>query len=129
MRAIRSSGTKAEIKVRHLLHSLGYRYRLNRKDLPGKPDIVFPGRRKVIFVHGCFWHQHEDPACADGRMPKSRLNYWVPKLTRNRQRDKENEAALKAAGWDVLVVWECEVEKFPPEELISKLIFFLEQEN
>jgi DNA mismatch endonuclease, patch repair protein len=105
MRRIRSVDTKPELDVRSLIHQLGYRFRLHRKDLPGKPDIVFPGRKKVIFVHGCFWHQHR--GCSEGRVPSSRTGYWGPKLKRNRARDAENQARLKEQGWDVLVVWEC----------------------
>lgn len=93
--------------VRRLVHSLGYRYRLHAKDLPGKPDLVFRARKKVIFVHGCFWHRHAN--CSLARLPKSRLEFWVPKLESNSARDKLNEQALNAAGWAVLVVWECEL--------------------
>ena len=89
---------------------MGYRYRLHRKDLPGKPDLVFPGRRKIIFVHGCFWHQHADPSCKVARRPKSNLGYWLPKLERNAVRDIENRERLSELGWDVLVIWECEVK-------------------
>jgi DNA mismatch endonuclease, patch repair protein len=105
MRRIRSADTKPELAVRSLIHQLGYRFRLHPKDLPGKPDIVFPGRKKVIFVHGCFWHQHR--GCREGRVPSSRTGYWEPKLKRNQARDTENQARLKDQGWDVLVVWEC----------------------
>jgi DNA mismatch endonuclease (patch repair protein) len=108
MRAIRSKGMKPEIAVRRLAHSMGYRFRLHRKDLPGKPDMVFPSRRAVIFVHGCFWHQHPDPYCKDARLPKSNKDYWWPKLSRNQTRDAEHEAALKTQGWRVLVIWECQ---------------------
>ena len=110
MRAIRSKGMKPEIIVRRLAHSLGYRFRLHRKDLPGKPDMVFPGRRAVIFVHGCFWHQHPLKDCKDARMPKSNTDYWIPKLLRNQIRDSEHTAALKAQGWRVLVIWECQTK-------------------
>ena len=106
MRLIRAKDTKPEIIVRRLLHSMGYRYRIHVAALPGRPDIVFPGRRKVIFVHGCFWHLHDN--C--GRAPKSRLEYWMPKLEGNRARDHANVARLAALGWDVLVVWECAVK-------------------
>ena len=106
MRAIRSVGMKPEILVRRLAYGLGYRYRLHRKDLPGKPDLVFGPRRKVIFVHGCFWHQHRH--CIDGRMPKSNPEYWRPKLAGNVKRDAKHLAALKANGWKSLVIWECE---------------------
>ncbi|MCW5723535.1 MAG: DNA mismatch endonuclease Vsr [Maricaulaceae bacterium] len=108
MAAIRSKGMKPEMRVRSLAHRLGYRFRLHRKDLPGKPDLVFRPRRKVIFVHGCFWHQHAREDCLDGRPPKSNTDYWLPKLQRNVERDRKNRATLQAAGWDVLVIWECE---------------------
>ncbi|MCJ2188082.1 very short patch repair endonuclease [Novosphingobium beihaiensis] len=106
MRAIRSKSTKPEMLVRRLVHSLGYRYRLHRKDLPGKPDLVFAGKRKVLFVHGCFWHQHPD--CREGRIPRTRQDYWVPKLAANVRRDRQHQEALTTAGWEVLTVWECE---------------------
>jgi DNA mismatch endonuclease, patch repair protein len=106
MRAIRSKDMLPELTVRRLVHRLGYRYRLHRKDLPGKPDLVFSSRRKVIFVHGCFWHGH---TCKEGRIPKSNADYWLPKLQRNQARDKENIGRLTAAGWEVLVIWECEM--------------------
>ncbi len=109
MSGIRSKGMKPEMTVRRLLHSMGYRYRLHRRDLPGKPDLVFPGRRKVIFVHGCFWHQHADPSCKIVRRPKSNREYWLPKLEQNVIRDAENRARLEELGWQVLVIWECEV--------------------
>ena len=108
MRAVEGRDTGPEMTVRRLAHGMGYRYRLHRKDLPGKPDLVFPGRRKVIFVHGCFWHQH---ACPRGsRSPKSSRDYWIPKLKRNKQRDAENQSRLREMGWDVLVIWECEMK-------------------
>lgn len=110
MRAIKSKDTKPELAVRRLAHSMGYRYRLHRKDLPGKPDLVFAGRRKVIFVHGCFWHQHELEQCLDGRRPKSNNVYWDEKLRRNVERDFRNRQALEGAGWDVLIIWECETK-------------------
>lgn len=109
MRRIRSKGMKPEMLVRSLVHGLGYRYRLHRSDMPGKPDLVFGSRRKVIFVHGCFWHGHSDPNCVDGRRkPKSNLSYWLPKLERNQERDITNEAELVRLGWSIMVVWECE---------------------
>ena len=110
MSRIRAKGMKPELRVRRLVHSMGYRYRLHRKDLPGKPDLVFPGRRKVIFVHGCFWHQHADPVCKLVRLPKSNRDYWWPKLERNAARDAEQEAKLGELGWKVLILWECEIE-------------------
>jgi len=111
MSVIRSTGMKPEMLVRSLVHRMGYRYRLHAKDLPGKPDLVFRPRKKVIFVHGCFWHQHAKEDCKDGRQPKSNTGYWAPKLARNVERDASNVAALKAAGWRVLVLWECDVLK------------------
>ncbi len=112
--------TAPEMVVRRLLHTAGYRYRLHRRDLPGKPDIVFPTRRKAIFVHGCFWHAH---GCKIGRPPKSRPEFWVPKLERNRLRDRENIQALEEAGWNVLVVWQCETRDL--KSLATRLITFL----
>ncbi|MDE3187328.1 MAG: DNA mismatch endonuclease Vsr [Acidobacteriota bacterium] len=106
MAAIRSENTKPERLVRSLLHSLGYRFRLHRKDLPGKPDIVLPKYHAVVFVHGCFWHQH---GCKDSYLPKSRKSYWVPKLVRNRERDAEHINELRRKGWKCLVLWECEL--------------------
>lgn len=94
-----------------MVHSMGYRYRLRKRGLPGKPDLVFTPRRKVIFVHGCFWHQHADPNCPIVREPKSNRDYWVAKLNRNSQRDAEHEAALRQAGWATLTLWECEIDR------------------
>src|SRR5579871_5567865 len=108
MRNIRSQNTTPEVLLRRLLHHEGYRFRLHRKDLPGKPDIVFPSRRKVIFLHGCFWHQHD--GCREGRVPETRREYWDAKLTRNKQRDTANAALLNAGGWRSLVIWECELK-------------------
>lgn len=105
MRAIRSKDMLPELAVRRLAHKLGYRFRLHRKDLPGKPDLVFAGRRKVIFVHGCFWHSHD---CKAAHVPKSNVDYWGPKLQRNQIRDRKNLEALAAGGWSALVIWECE---------------------
>jgi DNA mismatch endonuclease (patch repair protein) len=106
MRAIRSKDMRPELAVRSLVHRLGYRFRLHRKELPGKPDLVFVSRRKVIFVHGCFWHAHE---CKIAHTPKSNLAYWSPKLERNRARDEKNIGALTADGWKTMVIWECEI--------------------
>lgn len=108
MSLVRARDTKPEMRVRRLTHALGYRYRLHRRDLPGKPDLVFGPRRKVIFVHGCFWHRHPDPDCKLARLPKSRQDFWLPKLEGNRERDERNNAMLTEMGWDVLEVWECE---------------------
>jgi DNA mismatch endonuclease, patch repair protein len=108
MRRIRSKDTKPELVVRQLIHAMGFRYRLHSRDLPGKPDLVFRSRQKAIFVHGCFWHQHE--ACGEGRIPNSRREYWVPKLTRNQERDQAHLDALIQSGWKTLVLWECEAK-------------------
>jgi DNA mismatch endonuclease (patch repair protein) len=106
MRAVKSTDTRPEMIVRSLAHRLGFRFRLHRKTLPGRPDLVFVGRRKVIFVHGCFWHGH---ACKRGdRLPKTNALYWTLKIAGNKARDAKAQAALAAAGWRVLVVWECE---------------------
>ena len=107
MRRIQSKDTKPEMRVRRLLTKMGYRYRLHRKDLPGKPDLVFASRKKVLFVHGCFWHQHAAKRCRIARLPKSNRTYWVPKLERNARRGAANVRALRRAGWRVAVVWEC----------------------
>jgi len=108
MRRVKGQGTTPEKAVRCLLTRLGARYRLQRKDLPGKPDIVMPGRRLAILVHGCFWHGHD---CARGaRVPKQNRDYWVQKVARNRARDGVNQAALTAAGWRVETIWECELK-------------------
>ena len=107
MSRIRSVDSKPELLLRRSLHAAGYRYRLHVSSLPGRPDIVLPKRRKVIFVHGCFWHQHT--GCKDGRTPRSRLEYWEPKLKRNRERDAAAIDELQSQGWRVMVVWECEV--------------------
>ena len=107
MARIRKTDTKPELIVRRLVHKLGFGYRIHRSDLPGTPDLAFSRRRKVIFVHGCFWHRHH---CALGRkQPRLRQAYWGPKLHRNVARDAEHISALRAAGWEVLVVWECEL--------------------
>jgi DNA mismatch endonuclease (patch repair protein) len=92
-----------------MLYGLGYRYRLHRKNLPGHPDIIFPKLKKAIFVHGCFWHQHSARSCKIARLPKSRLEYWIPKLERNTQRDNAAVASLRELGWTTLVIWECEI--------------------
>lgn len=108
MRRIRSKGTAPEMTVRRLVHAKGYRFRLHSGNLPGKPDIILPRLGKIIDVRGCFWHQHE--GCIDAHIPKSRMAYWLAKLRRNRQRDTENLQKLRALGWRVLIVWECQVK-------------------
>jgi DNA mismatch endonuclease Vsr len=108
--AVGGKDTAPELLVRRLLHGMGYRYRLHRRDLPGTPDIVLAGRRKIIEVRGCFWHRHPDPACRNAVAPKVRAGWWAEKLARNVARDERNLAALHAARWSVLVLWECEVK-------------------
>lgn len=123
MRSIRKTDTKPEWVVRRLVYSMGYRYRLHRRDLPGTPDLVFPGRRKVILVHGCFWHRHD---CPLGRKsPLARPEYWLPKLERNRQRDLMTLKQLAALGWKALVIWECELDRWPANRLAKRLSVFL----
>ncbi|MFW7341838.1 DNA mismatch endonuclease Vsr [Pollutimonas sp. H1-120] len=107
MSRIRHKDTKPEVVVRSLLHALGYRFRLHRKDLPGKPDIVLPKYGKIVMVHGCFWHAH---SCGRASKPKSNQEYWIPKIAANRQRDERNAAELERLGWSVLVLWECETK-------------------
>ena len=121
MRAIRSKGMRPELAVRSLVHRLGYRFRLHRKDLPGKPDLVFPSRRKLIFVHGCFWHLHQ--GCKSAHVPKTNLDYWIPKLLRNQVRDAKNILALSAEGWKSLIIWECETkdEKHTRRQIVAFL--------
>lgn len=121
MRRICKTNTKPELVVRRIAHSLGFRFRLYRRDMPGTPDLVFPRLRKVILVHGCFWHQHR--GCGLARIPKSNTDYWVPKLQHNRERDHRNEKALTRLGWDVLVIWECETHS--AENVLSRLSEFL----
>ena len=120
MRSVKSTDTKPEMAVRRLAHRLGYRFRLHCKSLPGSPDLVFTRLRKVVFVHGCFWHGH---SCARGnRTPKNNRDYWVAKIARNRERDKTNRALLRAQGWGVYIVWECRIRDTNLEE---KLRLFL----
>jgi DNA mismatch endonuclease (patch repair protein) len=108
MRAVKSKDTAPELRVRRLLHGMGYRYRLHRKDLPGHPDLVFAGRKAVIFIHGCFWHGHD---CRRGaRMPKTNADYWTMKIGRNRERDARALNALAEQGWRALTLWECELK-------------------
>ncbi len=121
MSLIRSKDTKPELKVRSLLHAMGYRFRLHRNDLPGRPDISFGTRKKIIFVHGCFWHGHDH--CSVANVPKSRTDFWNQKFLKNRERDRRNIDLLKDAGWEVLVVWECEAKAM--EDLAKRLAAFL----
>jgi len=108
MSAIRSKNTNPETVVRSLLFALGYRYRLHKKDLPGKPDIILKKHNTVIFVHGCFWHQQKE--CKRANIPKSNKKYWIPKLERNVERDKINKRELNRLGWNVITIWECETK-------------------
>ena len=123
MRAVRSKNTAAEMRVRHLLHAMGYRYRLHVRDMPGRPDIVLSARRKVVEVRGCFWHRHPDPTCRNAVLPQTRRDWWAEKLAANVARDTRNLDALLNAGWEVLVVWECET--FDQIPLKGKLEAFL----
>lgn len=108
MRAVKSRDTKPEMIVRRIVHAMGKRYRLHRDDLPGKPDLTFPRLRKIIFVHGCFWHGHN---CKRGaRQPKTNVDYWHQKISRNRKRDVDHQKKLYEMGWNVLVIWECELK-------------------
>jgi len=122
MSLIRGKDSSPELKLRRLVHGMGFRYRLHVKDLPGKPDLVFPSRRAVIFMHGCFWHRH--PGCKLARMPKSKLDFWRPKLEGNRERDLRNQEMLKKLGWHVLVIWECEMKNI--EKVSNKVREFLQ---
>jgi len=122
--AVAGKHTAPELRVRRLLFLMGYRFRLHRRDLPGTPDIVLSGRRKIIEVRGCFWHRHPDPACRNAVLPKVRAEWWAAKLTRNVERDARNLAALRDAGWSVLVLWECEVKD--EAAIVSRLRAFLD---
>ncbi len=122
MRAVKSKDTKPEMIVRRLAHRLGYRYRLHRADLPGKPDLTFPGRRKIVFVHGCWWHGHD---CKRGaRAAKGNAAYWLGKIGRNVERDRGNYAALAAMGWKIAVIWECQLKDMAAVE--RSMLSFLE---
>jgi DNA mismatch endonuclease (patch repair protein) len=120
MQAVGTRDTGPEMAVRSLLHRMGCRFRLHRRDLPGTPDIVLPRHRCAVFVHGCFWHGHR---CRWGRLPKSRLDYWAPKIEANRARDRRKRAELRAAGWRVLTIWQCELRR--PERLADRIGQFL----
>ena len=122
MSRVRSRDMRPEMIVRRLVHGLGYRYRLHGKRLPGQPDLVFASRRRVIFVHGCFWHRHPD--CGQARTPKSRVQFWRTKLDRNRERDLANQRELHHMGWHLLVVWECELHDL--ESVTKRVVCFLE---
>lgn len=120
MSSVRSKDTWPELAVRKLLHGLGYRYRLHKRELPGSPDIVFQKRKKVIFVHGCFWHGH---LCRYGRLPKSKIEYWESKIAKNQERDRMNIHKLGRLGWNVRVIWQCELKNI--DSVGKRLIRFL----
>lgn len=122
MQSVRTENTGPEQKVRKLLHGLRYRFRLHPKNLPGRPDIVFPSRKAAIFVNGCFWHGH---GCSKGKLPKSRLEYWGPKVRANQRRDDAKAAELRDLGWRSLTVWQCEIQE--RKKLTSKLIKFIDR--
>lgn len=121
MSRIRGKNTRPEITVRRIVHALGHRFRLHCRDLPGTPDLVFRGMRKVIFVHGCFWHRHDD--CPQAYNPKSRQDFWREKFRLNKRRDRAHARQLDRSGWDVLVVWECELSS--PDAIRRKISRFL----
>lgn len=123
MRLIRSKDTKPELKIRRALFALGYRYRLHPKNLPGKPDLTFPSRKKAIFIHGCFWHRHE--GCKKNRTPKSKLEYWEPKFASNMARDQRNQEALTETDWRFMIVWECELKQL--DQTIQRITDFLDE--
>ena len=125
MKRVPQKNTKPELQVRKLAYGLGYRYRLHRSGLPGKPDLVFSGRKKVVFVNGCFWHSHED--CKYSRPPKSNKEYWLPKLRKNKERDIRINQELYELGWSVLTIWECELKDM--QAVKDKLARFLEGSN
>jgi DNA mismatch endonuclease (patch repair protein) len=126
MSLIKATNSTPELVVRSAVHSMGFRYRLHVKKLPGTPDLVFGSRQKVILVQGCFWHRHKKQTCRLARLPKSRLDFWENKLEGNRLRDIRNKRLLREAGWEVLEVWECEMQNL--EALKRKLRYFLENE-
>ena len=125
MSRIKGRDTVPEILVRRVAHGLGFRYRLYRKGLPGRPDLVFPRHRAVVFVHGCFWHRHE--ACRYAYEPKSRVRFWTEKFRQNVARDQRNEQALHTLGWRVLVIWECETRN--PTEVEGRLLNYLRRDD
>jgi len=128
MSKIRSKNTKPEMTLRKALFVKGFRYRINYKELPGKPDIVFPKYKIAIFVHGCFWHGH-DIGCIDSHIPKTNTSFWIEKITKNKERDKKNIAQILSMGWNVLVVWDCEIQQKNNIELIIEKITSAIQEK
>lgn len=127
MARIGAKNTAPELVVRSLLHKEGYRFRLHRGDLPGTPDIVFPSRKAAIFVHGCFWHQHGVAGCPSSHVPRSNKKYWVEKLKANVQRDRRQLAELRRMGWNIAIVWECEIHR--PQQILRKLNAFLRRHS
>lgn len=123
MSSVRSKHTKPELVVRSMLHAMGYRFRLHRRDLPGRPDIVFPSRHKVIEVRGCFWHRHPDPTCPNAVLPRTRTEFWSAKLAANVERDERNVRLLTDLGWGSLILWECQLAD--PVALAKRLADFL----
>lgn len=126
MSRIRSKDTRPELVVRKLAHALGYRFRVHCADLPGTPDLAFPSRKKVIFVHGCFWHGH---TCKLASSPKTNISYWIPKINGNRRRDRQRKRALSKLGWRTLVVWECTTRTKDLSPLERRLVKFLEPQS
>lgn len=126
MSRIRDKDTSIEVKVRKYLFSKGYRFRKNDKRFPGKPDIVLPKYKTVIFIQGCFWHQH--PGCKRATMPKSRTDYWLNKLSHNVEKDRQNTATLSSNGWNVITIWECEINKHF-DETMEKVIMSIPNDN
>jgi DNA mismatch endonuclease, patch repair protein len=124
MKSVGTKNTSPEMLLRRLLHRIGYRYRLHGSKLPGRPDLVFPSRKKVIFVHGCYWHGH---GCSKGKLPKSRLEYWAPKIAGNKRRDAAKQAALNELGWTWMIVWACELKAV--SHLTRELSMFLGRPN
>lgn len=124
MQAVKSKNTKPELAVRRALFACGYRFRLHRRDLPGSPDIVFPGRMKAVLIHGCFWHGHD---CPRGRAPKTHVDFWCDKIEKHRARDKRNHDNLEQHGWSSFTVWECEIKDL--ENLLKRLSTFLNSDS
>lgn len=127
MAAIKGRDTKPEILVRKMVHRMGYRFRLHRKDLPGKPDLVFPRLRKIIFVHGCFWHKHKCPA--GSKIPAQNFDFWEHKRQLNKERDKRTLRSLRRAGWSVLILWECKLKKKHLNDVRETVSVFLDEQR
>ena len=123
MSHISGKNTKPEIIIRKIVHSLGFRFRLHKEELPGKPDLVFPKYKKVIFVNGCFWHGHKN--CLRSKLPSTNKKFWEEKIEGNKRNDKSNKIKLKKLGWDYLVIWQCEIKKKSAEKLKNKILKFL----